>query len=179
VTSPQVKRKVLDLKIGMIGLGRMGGSMSRRLIDGGHDVVAYDARPEAVDHFKGYGAAGASTLSELVDALHPPRAIWIMVPQGEITEATLRDLSGLLSRGDTVVDGGNSNYQETVRRAAEFAERGLHLLDVGVSGGVGGLKDGDSLMVGGDAAVFERLESIFRTLAPGPERGRLSRRHDT
>ena len=159
------------MDLGMIGLGRMGGDMSRRLLRGGHRVVVYDAQSEAVEGLEGEGAIGATSIQDLVEQLEPPRAAWVMVPSGEPTETTIAVLADALSPGDVIIDGGNSNYKDSVRRAAWLTERGLSFLDAGTSGGVWGLEGGYSLMVGGDLEVFSRLEPIFQTLAPGPDRG--------
>ena len=159
------------MEIGMIGLGRMGGNMAQRLLRGGHRIVAYDPRAEAVKELVQEGALGASSLSELVEQLTPPRAVWVMVPAGQPTEDTINSVADLLSPGDVVIDGGNANYKDSMRRAAALKEQGLSFMDAGTSGGVWGLKEGYSLMVGGDSRVFERLEPIFQTLAPGPDRG--------
>ena len=134
-------------------------------------MVVYDPQPEAVQAVAQQGAAGASTLAELVDKLAPPRAVWVMVPAGEPTESTVNALGALLSTGDAVIDGGNAFYKDSVRRAAALKERGIHFLDAGTSGGVWGLAEGYSLMVGGDLDTFRRLEPIFQTLAPGPDQG--------
>ncbi len=160
----------------MIGLGRMGANMTERLIRGGHRVAAYDRDPKAVERAAGVGATAADSLESLAAALEAPappsqRIVWLMVPAGDPVDQTLDGLIPLLAEGDVVVDGGNSNYKETRRRGARLKERGLHLLDVGTSGGVWGLEEGYSLMVGGDAEVVDRLRPLFETLAPGPERG--------
>ena len=159
------------MELGMIGLGRMGGNMTRRLLNGGHRVVAYDpdgaARLAAAED----GATGVESIAELVSLLWPPRAVWVMVPAGEVTDVTIAELSECLSPGDAIIDGGNSNYKDTVRRAAAAQEKGITMLDAGTSGGVWGLTEGYSLMVGGDAEAFARLEPIFRTLAPGANVG--------
>ncbi len=158
----------------MIGLGRMGANMTERLIRGGHRVAAYDRDPKAVERAAGVGATAADSLESLaaaLDAPPPQRIVWLMVPAGDPVDQTLDGLIPLLAEGDVVVDGGNSNYKETRRRGARLKERGLHLLDVGTSGGVWGLEEGYSLMVGGDAEVVDRLRPLFETLAPGPERG--------
>ncbi len=159
------------MDLGMIGLGRMGGNMVQRLLKGGHRVVAYARGREAIEAAAAQGAVGAFSLDELIDKLDPPRAIWSMVPSGDPTESTIRSLVERLSAGDTIIDGGNSNYKDSVRRAAMLKERGLNFMDSGTSGGIWGLKEGYSIMVGGEAEVFERLEPIFQTLAPGPDRG--------
>ena len=155
----------------MVGLGRMGGSMVQRLLDGGHRVVVYDRREDAVAAGVQAGAEGSGSLGEMVDKLTPPRAVWLMVPPGNATEAVITELAGMLSRGDVLLDGGNSNYKDTVRRAEMLDGRGIRMLDVGTSGGVWGLREGYSLMVGGDREVFLGLEPLFKTLAPGPDRG--------
>ena len=144
------------MQLGMIGLGRMGGNMTTRLEQGGHEVFTYDPKVEST----------ASTLEELRDQLDPPRAFWLMVPAGEITESTFQKLLGLSAPGDAIVDGGNSNFRDSQRRYADATARGVHFVDVGVSGGIWGLEVGYCLMAGGDAEPVERLEPIFRTLAP-------------
>ena len=159
------------MEIGMIGLGRMGGNMVRRLIEGGHRAVVYDPMRESVESLAKEGAAGTSTIAELVAKLSRPRAIWMMVPAGEPTEGTINTLSSELSPGDVIVDGGNSNYKDSIRRASDLSEKGVFFLDVGVSGGVWGLKEGYCLMVGGDSEAYHRLEPMFQTLAPAPDRG--------
>ncbi|MSQ07647.1 MAG: decarboxylating 6-phosphogluconate dehydrogenase [Dehalococcoidia bacterium] len=159
------------MDIGMIGLGRMGGNMAQRLLQGGHRVVVYDPRPEAVAGLAGLGAAGAASVTELAEMLVPPRAVWVMAPPGAPTEQTIAALAAALSAGDTVIDGGNANYKESMRRGQALAERGIDFLDVGTSGGIWGLRDGYCLMVGGPRQVFERLEPLFQTLAAGPDRG--------
>ena len=155
----------------MIGLGKMGANMTARLIRGGHEVVAFDRSADAVRAAAGGGAAAAASLDDLVARLVPPRAVWVMVPSGAPTEATVDALAAALGRGDVVVDGGNSNYKDSVRRAASLAARGLHFVDCGTSGGVWGLAEGYSMMVGGEAEAVERLRPILETLAPGRERG--------
>ncbi len=159
------------MKLGMIGLGRMGGNMAQRLIDGGHQVVAYDPVKEAVETIAKKGATGALSYADLTSKLTRPRAIWLMVPSGEPTETAISTLADDLSPDDIVIDGGNSNYKDSIRRAAVLAEKGLTFLDVGTSGGVWGLKEGYCLMVGGDSKAFRRLEPIFQTLAPSPQQG--------
>ncbi len=159
------------MQIGMIGLGRMGANMAARLERGGHDVVAYDRSPDASSRATTTGATAAASLDDLVHRLRPPRAAWVMVPAGEPTEATVTALGERLSPGDVVVDGGNSNYKDSMRRAAALARRGVHFLDVGTSGGIWGLAEGYSLMIGGDAESAAKLRPIFETLAPAPDRG--------
>ncbi|HEX5386610.1 MAG TPA: decarboxylating 6-phosphogluconate dehydrogenase [Gemmatimonadales bacterium] len=154
------------MQLGMIGLGRMGSNMVRRLLRAGHRCVAYDIHPDAVRTLEGEGAAGAASLEEFVKRLSPPRAIWLMVPAG-IVDRELAALTPLLSPGDVVIDGGNSYYLDDLRRAAELAPRGIHYLDVGTSGGVWGLERGFCLMIGGDDDAVRRLDPIFAALAPG------------
>src|SRR5919204_881467 len=159
------------MQIGMVGLGRMGANMTTRLLRGAHHVVVYDRSDEAVRHAATEGAAPTSSLEELTQKVGAPRAVWVMVPSGEPTEQTVQSLARLLSRGDTVIDGGNSDYKDSMRRAAMLEGRGLHFVDVGTSGGVWGLANGYSLMVGGDRNAVERLRPIFETLAPGKNEG--------
>jgi len=155
------------MDIGMVGLGRMGGNMSRRLLRGGHRVVGYATDAAAIEALARDGGVGARSLDELVAKLPAPRAVWVMVPAGAPTEETLHALAEKLSRGDVVVDGGNSFFKDDVRRAKLLAARGIGFLDAGTSGGVFGLERGYCLMVGGDRESFARLEPILRTLAPG------------
>jgi 6-phosphogluconate dehydrogenase len=159
------------MELGMIGLGRMGGNMAQRLLRGGHRVVAYDPVTQAVQALVEQGAVGATSVSDLIAQLTPPRAVWVMVPAGEPTESTINTLSDILSPGDTVIDGGNSYYKDSMRRAAALEEQGLFLMDAGTSGSIWGLQEGYSLMVGGDPQMFRRLEPVFQTLAPAPNRG--------
>ena len=154
------------MQLGFVGLGRMGSNMVTRLLQGGHSVVAWDVNADAVRAVAAAGARGAASLAELAGALAPPRAVWVMVPAGEPTEKTVRELAGLLATGDTIVDGGNSYYKDAIRRAAELAPRGLFYVDAGTSGGIWGLQLGYCLMVGGPAPAVARLEPVFRTLAP-------------
>ena len=159
------------MKLGMIGLGRMGANMAQRLIRGGHALVGFDPKPEARKALEANGAQSADSLAALVAKLPAPRAIWLMVPAGEITDSSLTQLLPLLAAGDTVVDGGNSNYKDTLRRAATFAAAKIDYVDCGTSGGVWGLAEGYSMMIGGDAAAVDRLRPIFETLAPAKDRG--------
>jgi len=154
------------MQVGFVGLGRMGASMVERLLGGGHRVVAYDLSAEARRAVATKGATEAASLGELVRALTPPRAIWIMVPAGAPTEETIRELSALLAAGDVLIEGGNTHYKDDPRRAGHLRSRGIHYLDAGTSGGIWGLKNGYCLMIGGERAVFERLEPLFSTLAP-------------
>ena len=155
------------MQLGMIGLGRMGANMVRRLVRAGHTCVVYDRSQEAVEALASEGATGASSLDDLVARLKKPRAVWLMVPAAAVDRA-LVDLAPRLATGDAVVDGGNSHYADDIRRARELLERGLHYLDVGTSGGVFGLERGYCLMIGGEPAVVSRLDPIFASLAPGP-----------
>ena len=159
------------MELGMIGLGRMGGNMTQRLLRAGHRVVVYDPQVEAVHSLTKEGAAGADSLHDLIEQLTPPRAVWVMVPAGEATASAIDTLADSLSPGDTVIDGGNSNYKDSIRRAETLAGKGLSFLDAGTSGGIWGLAEGYSMMIGGDEAAFRRLEPIFQSLAPGPDRG--------
>jgi 6-phosphogluconate dehydrogenase len=154
------------MQLGIVGLGRMGASMARRLTRGGHACVAFDARPAAVAAAVADGSQPASSLTEMVAALVRPRAIWLMVPAA-VVDATLAALVPLLDRDDVVIDGGNTHYHDDIRRARDLAEGGIHYLDVGTSGGVWGADRGYCLMIGGEPAVVARLDPIFRTLAPG------------
>ena len=159
------------MELGMIGLGRMGGNMAQRLLRGGHSVVGFDPDADARAALEGQGGGAADSLQALVAALPAPRVLWMMVPAGRITDGTVDALSGLLDAGDVIIDGGNSNYKDTMRRAAALEPHGIHLLDAGTSGGVWGLAEGYSMMIGGDRAVVERLRPIFETLAPGKDKG--------
>ena len=164
------------MQIGFVGLGRMGGNMTRRLVAGGQDVVVWDRSPDAVQTLGRGGATGSSSLPDLVARLAPPRAVWVMVPAGDPTEQTVTALAEQLQQGDTIIDGGNSYFKDDVRRAAALATRGIHYLDVGTSGGVWGAERGYCLMIGGPQHAASRLTPIFRTLAPGqgsqqPSRG--------
>jgi len=161
------------MQLAMIGLGRMGANMARRLMRGGHRCVVYDRNPEAVQALVAEGATGAGTLAELVAALAPPRAVWVMVPAGAPTESTVEALGEVLAPGDTVIDGGNSFFKDDIRRARALAARQIHYVDAGTSGGVFGLERGYCLMIGGDREAIARLEPIFQTLAPG--RGSVER----
>jgi 6-phosphogluconate dehydrogenase len=155
------------MQLGMIGLGRMGANIVRRLMRDGHECVVYDHEPKAVAQLAGEGAIGAASLRELAQKLKAPRAVWVMVPAGDITTGVINDLAGVLSEGDTVIDGGNTYYRDDLRHAATLKEDGIHLLDCGTSGGVFGLERGYCLMIGGDDEAFARVEPIFASLAPG------------
>ena len=159
------------MKLGMIGLGRMGGNMATRLIRGGHSVVGFDPNADARKALEDDGGGSADSLEALVAALPAPRALWMMVPAGKITDQTIEALAGLLAPGDVVIDGGNSNYKDTLRRAEALAGKQVGYVDCGTSGGVWGLAEGYSLMVGGDKATVDRLRPLFETLAPAADRG--------
>jgi 6-phosphogluconate dehydrogenase len=155
------------MQIGMIGLGRMGANMVRRLLKGGHHVVVFDRQLEAIEALRREGATGVATLADMAAELRPPRAVWVMVPAGAPTEETVKALGHVLSAGDTIIDGGNSNFKDDVRRAREVSARGVRYMDAGTSGGVWGAERGYCLMVGGPRDAFEALEPVLRTLAPG------------
>lgn len=155
------------MQIGMIGLGRMGANMMRRLGKDGHNCVGHDLNPDNVAALEAEGFKASSDLDEFLSLLDAPRAVWLMVPHGKPTEATVQALAERLGAGDVVIDGGNSHYKDDVRHAAMLAERGIHYMDVGTSGGVWGLERGYCLMIGGERAIHDRLESVFRSLAPG------------
>ncbi len=159
------------MDIAMIGLGKMGANMVTRLLGGGHRVVAYDLNEAAIKAVEDKGAVGARTLAEVVQKLPQPRAVWVMVPAGKPTEDTINALMAVLAPGDILIDGGNSNYKDSIRRAATVDEKGLHYVDVGTSGGVWGLTEGYSMMIGGKKEVVESLRPVFATLAPGPDKG--------
>ena len=161
------------MKLGMVGLGRMGGNMTERLLNDGHELVVYDPDSSAVDSVAGKGASPAVSLVDLVGQLEPPRTVWVMVPAGDITEQTVRDLVELLDDDDTLIDGGNSNYKESQRRAEHAGANGIDFLDSGTSGGVWGLANGYCLTVGGNRDAYDRNRSIFRTLAPSDSDGNL------
>ena len=159
------------MQIGMIGLGRMGGNMVQRILNGGHEVVAFDPNEQARNTAEAAGAVTVTSIRDLASKLTSPRAVWSMVPAGDITETTINNVADALSSGDTILDGGNSNYKDSVRRAKALKERGITFLDVGTSGGIWGLAEGYSLMIGGDKDAYDRLEPIFKTLAPDPDKG--------
>src|SRR5438034_2311313 len=154
------------MQLAMLGLGKMGGNMVQRLLGGGHKVVAYDVDPRRAAELATQGAAPATTLDEVIAALAPPRGCWAMVPAGKITEELVTSLAARMQKGDVIIDGGNSNFKDSQRRAKELAERGIHFVDAGTSGGVWGLKNGYCLMVGGEKEIVDHLEPIFKTLAP-------------
>src|SRR6195256_2132254 len=154
------------MQLAMIGLGRMGANMVRRLINGGHQCVVFDMSPKAVEDLSREKAIGTSSLADLVRKLEKPRAVWLMVPAA-VVDKTIADLVPALERGDILIDGGNSYYIDDIRRAKELAAKGLHYIDVGTSGGVWGLDRGYCMMIGGETQVVNRLDPIFRRLAPG------------
>jgi 6-phosphogluconate dehydrogenase len=155
------------MQIGVIGLGRMGGNISRRLIKNGHEVVVYDHDAKAVAALSRDGATGANGLDKLVQQLRPPRAVWVMLPAGKITEDVIGELAKMLAAGDIVLDGGNTFWRDDIRRAKMLKERNIHHIDVGTSGGVWGLDRGYCMMIGGDKEIVDRLDPIFSALAPG------------
>ncbi len=159
------------MELGMVGLGKMGAFMTERLVEAGHSVVGFDLDPAAVQRVVAVGASGAESIEDLVDQLTTPRAVWIMVPAGDPVDETIETLLPNLDDGDVIIDGGNSYYRDTMRRAEMCLAGGCHLVDVGTSGGVRGLTEGYSMMVGGEAAVVDRLRPILESLAPGRDQG--------
>ncbi len=157
------------MQLGMVGLGRMGSNLVRRLLPAGHECVVYDVNADTVKELAGEGATGTGSLEELVAGLQKPRAVWVMVPAGQITDQTVSQLGELLDDGDTIIDGGNSYYRDDIARAARLSKDGIHYVDVGTSGGVWGLKRGYSLMIGGEDEVVQRLGPLFAAIAPGVE----------
>jgi 6-phosphogluconate dehydrogenase len=155
------------MELGIVGLGRMGANMARRLMRDGHRIVAYDVNPDAVSELAGEGAEGVSSLQDLAAKLSAPRAVWVMVPSGEITEQTVDDVAAVLESGDAIVDGGNSYYRDDIRRAEKLRGQQIDFIDCGTSGGVFGLERGYCLMIGGPDGAVGRLDPIFSTLAPG------------
>ena len=155
------------MQLGMVGLGRMGANMTRRLMRGGHTMVVSDLSADAVKGLAGEGAVASSSLDDLVGKLTAPRAAWIMVPSGDPTEKTVQALLGRMQAGDTIIDGGNSYFKDDVRRSKICAAKGVHYVDVGTSGGVWGLERGYCMMIGGPKEAVQRLDPIFKTLAPG------------
>jgi 6-phosphogluconate dehydrogenase len=155
------------MQLGMVGLGRMGSNLVRRLQPAGHECVVYDVNADAVKELEGEGATGTGSLEELVAGLAKPRAVWVMVPAGQITEQTVSALGERMEAGDTIIDGGNSYYRDDMARAAALSEKSIHYVDVGTSGGVWGLERGYSLMIGGEEEVVERLGPLFEAIAPG------------
>jgi 6-phosphogluconate dehydrogenase len=156
------------MQLGMVGLGRMGANIVRRLMRDGHDCVVYDVGPDVVAQLEGEGATGAGSLAEFVEKLEPPRVAWVMIPAG-ITGRTVDELADRMERGDVIIDGGNSYYRDDIDRAKKLAEKGIHYIDIGTSGGVFGLERGFCLMIGGEDEIVSHLDPIFRSLAPGEE----------
>jgi 6-phosphogluconate dehydrogenase len=159
------------MKLGMVGLGRMGANMAQRLMTGGHELIGFDPNPEARQALVAKGAQEANSLELIVGKLAKPRIVWIMVPAGTITDDTLTKLLTLLAPGDTVIDGGNSNYKDTLRRGKAFGDKKINFIDCGTSGGIWGVTEGYSMMIGGDTVAVENLRPIFETLAPGKDLG--------
>lgn len=159
------------MELAMIGLGKMGMNMATRLVRGGHRVIGYARTAATVEEAIQNGAEGAHSLEEVVSKLNAPRVAWVMVPAGQVTDDTIEKLSNLLSEGDMVIDGGNSNYKDSVRHAAMLEPKGIDFVDSGTSGGIWGLTEGYSLMIGGNKEVVEKLRPIFETLAPAPDQG--------
>ena len=155
------------MQLGIVGLGRMGGNIARRLKKAGHDIVVYDLNKEAVEKLTGEGMTGSTSLDDLVGKMKAPRSIWVMLPSGKITEDTIADLGNHLEPGDTIIDGGNSFYKDDIRRAKALQQKDLHYIDVGTSGGVWGLERGYCMMIGGDNEAVERIDPILKALAPG------------
>jgi 6-phosphogluconate dehydrogenase len=159
------------MKFGMIGLGRMGGNMVSRLLKGGHEVVVWNRSPEPIQEKAKEGAIASSSVEDLVSKLESPRAVWVMLPAGDPTEATIQHLIGLLGTGDLIIDGGNSNYKDSQRRGALLKEHGLHFVDVGTSGGIWGITEGYSMMVGGEDEAVNQIRPLLETLAPAADQG--------
>ncbi len=159
------------MQIGMIGLGKMGMNMAQRLVRGGHSVVGNARSESSIREAEEMGITGARSLEEVVSQLNAPRVVWVMVPAGAVTDSVIQSLIPLLEKGDIIIDGGNSNYKDSVRRGAELKVHGLHFVDSGTSGGIWGLSEGYSLMIGGEENVVESLRPIFETLAPAPDQG--------
>src|ERR1700759_1002614 len=155
------------MQLGLIGLGRMGGNMARRLMKDGHQCTVFDLNPDNVQKLVGHGAQGVSSYQELIDKLPKPRVIWVMVPSGKATEDTVHTLAASMEEGDIIIDGGNSFYKDDIRRAAELKKDGIHYADAGTSGGVWGFERGYCLMIGASDEAFRFCEPIFKTLAPG------------
>ncbi|HEY2437763.1 MAG TPA: decarboxylating 6-phosphogluconate dehydrogenase, partial [Solirubrobacteraceae bacterium] len=155
------------MQLGMVGLGRMGSNLVRRLMRAGHECVVYDVNPDSVAGLAGEGATGSGSIEEFVQKLTPPRAAWVMVPAGEITEKSVQELAAHMEQDDAIIDGGNTYYRDDIRRGKELLTRGIHYIDVGTSGGVYGLERGFCLMIGGETPVVQRLEPLFASIAPG------------
>jgi 6-phosphogluconate dehydrogenase len=154
------------MELGMIGLGRMGANMAERLVRGGHRVISYDRSAEAIQRVVDKGAVGAHSLADFIKQLAPPRIVWLMVPSGPPVDETLEQLLSHLAKGEVIIDGGNSNYKDSIRRADKLKPHGIHFVDAGTSGGIWGLEMGYCMMVGGEREIIERLDPVFKTLAP-------------
>jgi 6-phosphogluconate dehydrogenase len=165
------KKEIKKMEIGMIGLGKMGANMTTRLLRGGHQVVVSDLNETAVNAAGSEGAVGASSIADLVKRLAIPRTAWVMVPSGNPTEGVINELGNLLNEGDIVIDGGNSNYKDSMRRADVLQQKGIHFVDVGTSGGIWGLAEGYSMMVGGDDTALAHIRPVLETLAPAADKG--------
>lgn len=159
------------MQLGMVGLGKMGSNMTRRLVGAGHEVVAFDRNDYKVEAATSFGALGAGSMEELAGKLTAPRIVWVMVPAGEATETIITRLVSILEPGDIIIDGGNSNYRESMRRSEELHDQGIGFVDVGTSGGIWGLEQGYSMMVGGDVEIVRYLSPLFRSLAPAEDKG--------
>src|SRR5262245_4857298 len=159
------------MQIGMVGLGRMGANMVERLVSAGHEIVGYDRAESALSHLARVGATAAGSLESLVSQLRTPRVVWLMLPAGDVVDHTVERLSALLESRDVLIDGGNSNYRDTIRRANLVRSRRIEFVDVGTSGGIWGRTEGYSLMIGGEPGIIARLVPLFRALAPAPDRG--------
>jgi 6-phosphogluconate dehydrogenase len=159
------------MQLGLVGLGKMGANMTKRLLDGGHQVIVTDLNPDAITAAEQHGANGADNLQMLVNKLDAPRVIWLMVPAGGPTRSTIDQLIEMLSVGDIIIDGGNSNYKDTMQHGDDLRAKGLHFVDVGTSGGVWGLTEGYSMMIGGEEDIVKHLSPIFETLAPAADKG--------
>ena len=159
------------MQLGMVGLGKMGANMTQRLLEHGHELFVTDLNADAIKSAEGKGAGGFTALADLVNAMNAPRAIWVMVPSGDPTEQSVNQLAELLSEGDIIIDGGNSNYKDSMRRAETLMAKGIHFVDVGTSGGVWGLAEGYSMMVGGSDEAVNHLRPILESLAPGADTG--------
>jgi 6-phosphogluconate dehydrogenase len=172
VASNNEKRpKEIAMEIGLIGLGKMGANMAVRLLKGGHHVVVHDINEASIQVAEKEGAEGARTLDQLVEKLNVPRLVWLMVPSGKITEETIFAVAELFTPGDTIIDGGNSNYKDSMRHSDELNEKGINFVDVGTSGGIWGLNEGYSMMIGGKKEIVDRYSPIFETLAPASDKG--------
>jgi 6-phosphogluconate dehydrogenase len=171
VSTAEIRKKDVEerskpMQLGFIGLGKMGGNMVQRLFKGGHKVVVFDRNPEAVKALTALGATASRSVGEMVSKLSPPRVVWLMVPSGNSTQETIDEVASHLQRDDSIIDGGNSMFKDSIRRGKELADRGIHFVDCGTSGGVWGLQNGYCMMIGGETAVLRKIEPIFKTLAP-------------